>query len=238
MVLEIQIINAVISIVVAVGIFYITKAILLTKFPGLSGIQKLTKLIGLAIIGGELVFLGQDFGLFVIAAEIIASIGVGFGLLSIAFQSYLKNFAAGLGNYLNSDINIGDMVELAGTKGVIVDLGLTKTTIMLEDGARLIIPNLKFNENEYRVFRKKKPCEHLQESQKTIETTSDKCAECVKQGKQWVALRMCLTCGHVGCDRTSEKRHAEKHFRKTKHPVIVDLPEKKWYWCYIHNSYF
>lgn len=238
MVSENEIIYAIFSIAISFGVYFIFRKILISTFPNLSGIRKFIKLIGIAIALGELIYLGSDFKLFTVAAELIASMGVAFGLLSIAFQSYLKNLAAGLGNYLNSDLNIGDKIEISGIKGVIVDMGLTKTTIMEEDGSRYFIPNLKFNEGEYHVFRKKKPCEHILQIKNNVSPKSDICEECQKAGKEWISLRMCLTCGHVGCDRTSANRHAEKHFRKSGHPLIIDIPDKKRRWCYIHNSYF
>ena len=49
----------------------------------------------------------------------------------------------------------------------------------------------------------------------------------------WVALRMCLTCGHVGCCDSSVGLHATKHFKETGHPVMVALPSKSWKWCYM-----
>jgi len=50
-------------------------------------------------------------------------------------------------------------------------------------------------------------------------------------------LRMCLTCGHVGCCDSSVGLHATKHFKETGHPVMVALPSKSWEWCYIHEEY-
>ena len=58
-----------------------------------------------------------------------------------------------------------------------------------------------------------------------------------KKGTEWVALRLCLTCGHVGCCDSSEGLHATKHFKETSHPAMIALPNRSWKWCYIHNSY-
>ncbi|MEX0763974.1 MAG: mechanosensitive ion channel domain-containing protein [Nitrosopumilaceae archaeon] len=55
----------------------------------------------------------------------IASIGVAFGLLSIALQSHLRNAIAGIGIYMNPQINIGDVLEVDGKKGVVVEIHLT-----------------------------------------------------------------------------------------------------------------
>ena len=46
------------------------------------------------------------------------------------------------------------------------------------------------------------------------------CEECLETGSMWVHLRLCRTCGHVGCCDSSPNRHASKHFRATQHPII------------------
>lgn len=66
--------------------------------------------------------------------------------------------------------------------------------------------------------------------------TPNGCEECLKDGSKWVHLRLCLTCGHVGCCDSSPNRHATRHFQKTGHPVIEDYPDKAWKWCYIDNE--
>ena len=42
------------------------------------------------------------------------------------------------------------------------------------------------------------------------------CEECEKEHLPIVALRMCLTCGHVGCCDSSIGKHATKHFKETQ----------------------
>ena len=60
------------------------------------------------------------------------------------------------------------------------------------------------------------------------------CEECLKLGDTWVHLRLCRTCGHVGCCDDSKNRHASKHFHATQHPIITSLePGETWSWCYI-----
>ncbi len=44
--------------------------------------------------------------------------------------------------------------------------------------------------------------------------TPDGCEECLRDGTAWVHLRMCLTCGHVGCCDSSEGKHADAHFAR------------------------
>ena len=80
-------------------------------------------------------------------------------------------------------------------------------------------------------------CNHLAQATKNVSATTKECEECEKEGTDWVALRMCLSCGHVGCCDSSPGRHATRHFIDTEHPVMVALPNKAWRWCYIHKAY-
>ena len=81
-------------------------------------------------------------------------------------------------------------------------------------------------------------CEHIDKSNKKELTPSTiGCEECQNKGKNWVALRMCLTCGHVGCCDSSPNKHATKHFKSTKHPIIRSFePGETWEWCYVDNT--
>jgi CPA1 family monovalent cation:H+ antiporter len=75
------------------------------------------------------------------------------------------------------------------------------------------------------------PCEHLPES--APEPASDGCQEC----GQRFSLRLCGTCGHVGCCETS-RGHARDHARATGHPIIYSLPVGRGFaWCYVENRY-
>ena len=59
------------------------------------------------------------------------------------------------------------------------------------------------------------------------------CEECLKTGDRWVHLRMCLTCGKVGCCDSSPNRHATAHFHETAHPLIRSAePGEAWAWCF------
>ena len=59
------------------------------------------------------------------------------------------------------------------------------------------------------------------------------CEECLKTGSVWVHLRICRTCGHVGCCNQSPNHHATNHYRSTRHPIIEGYdPPEGWGWCY------
>jgi uncharacterized UBP type Zn finger protein len=78
-----------------------------------------------------------------------------------------------------------------------------------------------------------KECTHLEQIKVTT-TDKDYCEECVKIDSPWVHLRMCLTCGHVGCCDSSPNKHASKHSRLTGHPLVRSIqPGETWVWCYV-----
>jgi uncharacterized UBP type Zn finger protein len=64
----------------------------------------------------------------------------------------------------------------------------------------------------------------------------DYCPECVAKGGRWVHLRVCITCGHVGCCDESPNRHARRHYHSAGHPLIQSLePGENWRYCYIDD---
>lgn len=78
-------------------------------------------------------------------------------------------------------------------------------------------------------------CRHLAEAPFTIDPiTPDGCEECLRDGTVWVHLRLCLTCGHVGCCDSSIGKHASKHHHATGHPVMRSFePGEGWRWCFV-----
>ena len=59
------------------------------------------------------------------------------------------------------------------------------------------------------------------------------CVDCLAIGGRWVHLRMCLTCGHIGCCDSSPNRHATAHHHETAHPIVRSVePGEDWSWCY------
>jgi CPA2 family monovalent cation:H+ antiporter-2 len=76
-------------------------------------------------------------------------------------------------------------------------------------------------------------CTHLAQVRKVTPGTRG-CEECLRTGDRWVHLRLCMTCGHVGCCDSSKNKHATKHFRATEHPIVRSLePGDEWGWCYV-----
>jgi uncharacterized UBP type Zn finger protein len=76
-------------------------------------------------------------------------------------------------------------------------------------------------------------CSHLNLIRSVIPSARG-CEECLALGDGWVHLRLCRTCGHVGCCDASPNKHATKHFLQTRHPIIRSFePGERWNWCYV-----
>ena len=76
-------------------------------------------------------------------------------------------------------------------------------------------------------------CSHTSQLEDVSPRTNG-CEECLTSGDTWLRLRMCLTCGHVGCCDSSRNKHATKHFHRAKHPIMRSLePGEDWAWCFI-----
>ena len=81
------------------------------------------------------------------------------------------------------------------------------------------------------------PCTHLDMIQ-DVTPSAKGCEECLAMGDTWVHLRLCLTCGHVGCCNSSKNKHSSKHFQKTGHPLVQSFePGEDWRWCYADEVY-
>ena len=83
-------------------------------------------------------------------------------------------------------------------------------------------------------------CEHLDQVE-ILEPQGEiaGCEECLKIGSTWVHLRMCQTCGKIGCCDSSPNRHASRHAREDSHPVLRSVePGENWSWCVIDEVAF
>jgi uncharacterized UBP type Zn finger protein len=76
-------------------------------------------------------------------------------------------------------------------------------------------------------------CTHLAEI-RIVTPSADGCEECLKTGDTWVHLRVCRSCGHVGCCDSSKNKHATRHYHATGHPIMESYdPHDPWGWCYV-----
>ena len=82
----------------------------------------------------------------------------------------------------------------------------------------------------------KQRCTHLDQVKDVKPRTPDGCEECLAMGSDWVHLRLCLACGHVGCCDNSPNKHATKHFKTTQHAIMRSFePGEDWGWCYVDD---
>lgn len=83
-----------------------------------------------------------------------------------------------------------------------------------------------------RAQRENAACTHAAETRPVV-PRSDGCEECLALGEEWVHLRLCMTCGHVGCCDESKNHHATAHFHAAGHPIVRShQPGETWAWCY------
>ncbi|QBB70024.1 hypothetical protein ELE36_06425 [Pseudolysobacter antarcticus] len=79
-------------------------------------------------------------------------------------------------------------------------------------------------------------CSHLATIQQ-VTPSARGCEECLKTGTEWFHLRVCRSCGHVGCCDQSPGRHATKHYHASKHPIIEGYdPPEGWGWCFVEET--
>ncbi|HSP97762.1 MAG TPA: cation:proton antiporter [Candidatus Dormibacteraeota bacterium] len=76
------------------------------------------------------------------------------------------------------------------------------------------------------------PCDHLDRIN-VVRPRTPGCEECLRDGTGWVHLRICMSCGHVGCCDSSPHKHATGHWHETQHPIMRSLePGETWGWCF------
>ena len=82
-------------------------------------------------------------------------------------------------------------------------------------------------------------CQHL-DTIRAVLPSAPGCEDCLLAGRRdWVHLRLCMSCGHVGCCDSSPGRHATEHFLATGHPIIRSFePGEGWFWCYADEVTF
>jgi monovalent cation:H+ antiporter-2, CPA2 family len=79
-------------------------------------------------------------------------------------------------------------------------------------------------------------CTHTEQAREVL-PGSRGCEECLRTGDTWVHLRICMTCGHVGCCDSSKNKHASRHARRSAHPIIRSWePGEDWAWCFVDET--
>jgi hypothetical protein len=79
---------------------------------------------------------------------------------------------------------------------------------------------------------------HLSLIRPVAPRTPQGCEECLALNSTWVHLRLCLTCGHVGCCDSSPLKHARAHAAHDRHPIVRSFePGEDWRWCYFDEAF-
>ena len=81
-------------------------------------------------------------------------------------------------------------------------------------------------------------CTHLGDV-RDVTPAADGCQDCLAIGGSWVHLRMCMTCGHIGCCDSSPNKHATAHVHAVGDPLVQSYePGEDWWWCYVDQAAF
>ena len=83
-------------------------------------------------------------------------------------------------------------------------------------------------------------CAHIPAEIPGVSPVTDGCQECLEIGSTWVHLRMCVTCGHVGCCDQSTYHHARVHYDANNDHVLVRSfePGEAWWYCWADDFGF
>jgi uncharacterized UBP type Zn finger protein len=82
-------------------------------------------------------------------------------------------------------------------------------------------------------------CEHLDRIEPVTPSSTEGCTQCMAMGARWMHLRLCLTCGEVGCCDSSPNRHASRHAAEVGHPIARSAePGETWSWCFVDEVAF
>jgi uncharacterized UBP type Zn finger protein len=81
-------------------------------------------------------------------------------------------------------------------------------------------------------------CPHTVAIRPVQPATPEGCTACLQIGSPWVHLRLCLTCGFVGCCDSSPNRHARRHSHAEGHPIVQSFERgEDWRWCYVDETF-
>jgi low temperature requirement protein LtrA len=166
-----------------------------------------------------ILLLGGGVSIFLAATTVIRLVSGVYSLVYVRLGAIVLSLViAGVGLY------VSPIAVVAGLLGVLIGSVLIETRL-----------NVSEVDDETPQLL---PCEHDGEAVIFEPRSREGCEECVKNNYKWVHLRLCLTCGHVGCCESSKNKHATKHFHEEDHPLIASLEdEENWSWCYADERF-
>ncbi|MEM7274159.1 MAG: low temperature requirement protein A [Actinomycetota bacterium] len=127
-----------------------------------------------------------------------------------------------------------------GTVDTVVGIAAISVVVVAQIAAEVVIASRRERRLEARMdadlSEAAGTCHHLAAATMPEEIGTHACDECVAHDQRWVQLRVCLTCGYVGCCDDTPGRHATRHFEETGHATMATLePGGEWAWCYLHE---
>jgi uncharacterized UBP type Zn finger protein len=82
-------------------------------------------------------------------------------------------------------------------------------------------------------------CTHTDLIQRGVQPSAAGCESCLAINGSWVHLRICLTCGRVGCCDDSPNRHAREHAAQTGHVIVQSFEDgEEWVYCFADGAFW
>ncbi|KAA8710982.1 mechanosensitive ion channel family protein [Helicobacter canis] len=117
-------------------------------------------------------------------SAIIASLGLGGLAVALAVKDMLANFFASVMLLFDNSFSQGERIECGGVDGVVVEMGLRRTTIRTGDNALVLIPNAELANKSITNWSRRKAGRHIRFSiGLTYGTPPDKILQCIESIK-------------------------------------------------------
>jgi len=154
--MEQNILNVIVSIIITISVIISIKIVEYTKFKTLSGSHKATGVIFIIIGIIEAIYIASNMKILSPAIEVVTSLSAFLLFFTFVYLNKLQNAISGMSISLGRRMNIGNKIEFKGKRGVITQIGLTKTIVKLDDSEKeMLIPNKKFDEEITIIDRQK-----------------------------------------------------------------------------------
>lgn len=138
---------AFVSIIVTICILVFIKLVERIKFKTLSGSHKATGVIIIIISIIETIYLAITLKLLASAIEIVTSLSAILLFFTFVYLNKLQNAISGMSIALGKRFNVGNSIEFNDKRGEIMQIGLVKTIVKIDNSDKImLIPNKKFDE--------------------------------------------------------------------------------------------
>ena len=148
--------------VITAIIIAVIKIIEFTKFRTLTGSHKATGVIFIIITIVEGIYVASSMKILSPAIEVVTSLSAFLLFFTFVYLNKLQNAISGMSISLGRRINVGNGIEYNGKYGTIIQIGLTKTIVQLDNSEKeMLIPNKKFDEEITIINRAKNQKIHI-----------------------------------------------------------------------------